>query len=189
MPSPFTLPQSQYYDFSLLLPHVRGSIRPLSVVVAAARCVAHVWQFTIGLRAAVVLFSAVQGHVAVVLEFMDLGGLDGIIKRAGTVPERVLAAMTYQMLWGLGYLAHERRVHRDVKPANILVNSKGQVKLTDFGISRELATAGAVASVGWTVSACRSIFFPSFVVYCTKRRWSVVAVVALLARSLCICCC
>lgn len=82
-----------------------------------------------------------EGYVAVILEYMDLGGLDGVVKRAGVVPEPVLAAMSYQMLWGLGYLAHERRVHRDIKPMNVLVNSKGQVKLTDFGISRELATA------------------------------------------------
>lgn len=42
--------------------------------------------------------------------------------------------MAYQTLWGLAYLHHEGVLHRDVKPANILVNSLGQVKLTDFGI-------------------------------------------------------
>lgn len=81
--------------------------------------------------------------MAVILEFMDLGGLDRVIRKAPgrRIPEAPLAAMAYQMLYGLGYLAFERRVHRDIKPANILVNSSGQVKLTDFGISRELATA------------------------------------------------
>lgn len=57
------------------------------------------------------------------------------------IPERILAAMAYQMLFGLGYLSFERRVHRDIKPQNILVSTDGRVKLTDFGISRELSTA------------------------------------------------
>lgn len=82
-----------------------------------------------------------EGQVAVILEFMDLGGLDGVLKRAGKIPERVLAAMCFQVCWALGYLAVERRVHRDIKPQNILVNSKGQVKLTDFGLSKEISTA------------------------------------------------
>jgi hypothetical protein len=56
-----------------------------------------------------------------------------------------------QVLWGLGYLAHERRVHRDVKPANLLLDTAGHVKLTDFGISRQLQDSILVrgAVVGW----------------------------------------
>lgn len=82
-----------------------------------------------------------EGSVAVLLQYFDCRGLDHLLSLAPghAVPERPLAGIAFQALWGLGYLAHERRVHRDIKPANILVDSDGRVALTDFGISRQLA--------------------------------------------------
>ena len=40
------------------------------------------------------------------------------------------------------YLHHERHViHRDIKPSNLLVNHKGEVKITDFGVSAVLPSS------------------------------------------------
>lgn len=50
--------------------------------------------------------------------------------------------VTFQVLQGLVYLHNERHViHRDIKPSNLLVNHKGEVKITDFGVSAMLGSS------------------------------------------------
>ena len=51
------------------------------------------------------------------------------------------------MLLGLNFLHRERHnIHRDLKPGNVLINSAGQVKLADFGISRSMDNTLAQAN-------------------------------------------
>ncbi|RLO05844.1 hypothetical protein DYB28_001735 [Aphanomyces astaci] len=92
--------------------------------------------------------------VALALEYMDGGSLENVVHQLGALPERILANITYQILCGLSYLKSRKRVHRDIKPSNILLNSKGEVKLTDFGIATELHNSvGNVCSyIKWRVA-------------------------------------
>ena len=79
------------------------------------------------------------GKVGVVLDYMDAGSVEGLIQsRRQPFPEKVAASILYQCCWGLGYLHFERRLHRDVKPGNILLSSRGEARLSDFGISKAL---------------------------------------------------
>ena len=53
------------------------------------------------------------------------------------------------MLRGLAYLREKHQIiHRDVKPSNILVNSQGEIKICDFGVSGQLIDSMANTFVG-----------------------------------------
>lgn len=90
-----------------------------------------------------------QSSVVMCMEYMDCGSLDRIIKINGPISEDIIAKITQHVVEGLNYLYNEHRIiHRDVKPSNVLVNTKGQVKLCDFGVSGELTNSIAETFVG-----------------------------------------
>ncbi|URD79896.1 hypothetical protein MUK42_02006 [Musa troglodytarum] len=92
----------------------------------------------------VVRFHAVvptpSGDVAVLLEHMDGGSLDTLLRRRGCRPfsEPAVAAIARQALLGLAELHSRNIVHRDIKPANLLINAAGEVKIADFGVGKVL---------------------------------------------------
>eukprot|EP01035_Chromulina_nebulosa_P018869 gene18869-24655_t len=85
-----------------------------------------------------------EGAITIALEYMDGGSLANVLDQVGPIPERALAGISFQILWGLAYMKHDKRVHRDVKPSNLLINSKGEAKVSDFGVSAELQTSIAM---------------------------------------------
>ncbi|KAF1323433.1 Ste/ste7/mek1 protein kinase, variant, partial [Globisporangium splendens] len=88
------------------------------------------------------------------LEFMDGGSLENVIHQLGTIPEHVLGSIAYQILYSLSYLKTHKRVHRDIKPPNILLNSRGEVKLSDFGIATELCNSIGTTCHGGNLPIC-----------------------------------
>lgn len=87
-------------------------------------------------------------QVTLALEFMDKGCLSSLktrMKGAG-VPSRMLGCIARQANNGLFFLHSHQRLHRDIKPENILHNSAGQVKLSDFGISKDIDNTNAAAA-------------------------------------------
>ncbi|KAJ1982240.1 hypothetical protein H4R34_001783 [Dimargaris verticillata] len=74
----------------------------------------------------------------IVMEYMDGGsGLD--LLKFGTFTEGQIAYVVQQLLKGLVYLHSESKIHRDIKCANVLVNSQGNVKFADFGVAAQLS--------------------------------------------------
>lgn len=77
-----------------------------------------------------------------VMELVDGQPLSAVIREQGALTPEIVRSVIAQAALALG-VAHEAGVvHRDVKPANILVREDGVVKLTDFGIARAMDAIG-----------------------------------------------
>ena len=90
-----------------------------------------------------------DGEISICMENMDAGSLDLVMKKAQKIPEEILGIVSRSVILGLKYLRETHKIiHRDVKPSNILVNSRGEIKLCDFGVSGQLIDSMANSFVG-----------------------------------------
>ena len=74
-------------------------------------------------------------QLVMVMEFVDGTSLSQVLQ-SGPLPPNTAAAYAAEVLDALGYAHAHGVIHRDIKPAKIMLTSGGQIKLMDFGIAR-----------------------------------------------------
>jgi serine/threonine-protein kinase len=90
-----------------------------------------------------------EGDVAyMAMEFIEGVELRSLIGEGRAMPVSQAVSIGAQVAEGLAYAHQHGVVHRDVKPANIMVVSGGPVKITDFGIARMRAATDELTQTG-----------------------------------------
>src|SRR4051794_37833790 len=84
------------------------------------------------------------------MEYVAGETLEQMLRRRGPIPWREIVDLGLQICDALHYAHEHGVVHRDLKPSNLMVSEKGQVKLTDFGIAKDL-DATALTATGRTL--------------------------------------
>ncbi|KAK5166156.1 Protein kinase [Saxophila tyrrhenica] len=74
----------------------------------------------------------------VVMEFMEGGALTDVIDNNQTITEDQIATICLETCKGLIHLHSQNIIHRDIKSDNVLLSSRGAVKITDFGFCAKL---------------------------------------------------
>ncbi|KAH9875264.1 hypothetical protein J1614_004755 [Plenodomus biglobosus] len=102
-----------------------------------------------------------DSHLNIFLEYVPGGSVATMLINYGPLGESLIQNFVRQILTGLSYLHSRDIIHRDIKGANILVDNKGSVKISDFGISKriEASTLGGGKKGAQRVSLQGSVFW------------------------------
>jgi serine/threonine-protein kinase len=90
-----------------------------------------------------------------VVEYLGGGSLRDLLDREIHLSPAQAAVLGAEVARGLAYAHARGLVHRDVKPANLLFDDEGRVRVTDFGVARALAEAAWTEPAGAMVGTAR----------------------------------
>ncbi|KAI8336641.1 protein serine/threonine kinase [Chlamydoabsidia padenii] len=77
-----------------------------------------------------------ERKLILVFEYLDSDLKKFLDSNGGDIDELTIKQMMYQLLKGIAFCHEHRVLHRDLKPQNLLINKKGELKLGDFGLAR-----------------------------------------------------
>jgi eukaryotic-like serine/threonine-protein kinase len=96
-----------------------------------------------------------DGVPYIVMELVEGTTLAALLADHGALAPRDAALITDQVLRALEAAHAQGLVHRDVKPANVLITRDGTTKLADFGIAKALATSPSLTQTGQVIGTPR----------------------------------
>jgi len=79
-----------------------------------------------------------QSELWVVMEFMEGGALTDVIDNNPSISEDQISTVCLETCKGLAHLHAQNIIHRDIKSDNVLLDARGNVKITDFGFCAKL---------------------------------------------------
>ncbi|KAH0559515.1 hypothetical protein GP486_003972 [Trichoglossum hirsutum] len=90
--------------------------------------------------------SSDEEHLNIFLEYVPGGSVAALLNQYGPLQEPLIRNFVRQILTGLAYLHGREIIHRDIKGANVLVDNKGGIKISDFGISKRVEASSVLSS-------------------------------------------
>jgi serine/threonine-protein kinase len=91
----------------------------------------------------------------IVMEYVDGVTLRDIVHTEGPMPSKRAIEVIADACQALNFSHQHGIIHRDVKPANIMISKSGAVKVMDFGIARALADANSVTQTAAVIGTAQ----------------------------------
>lgn len=92
---------------------------------------------------------------AIVMEYVNGENLEQVVQRGGPLGESVVARIGAQVADALAYAHTAEVLHRDVKPANILIDHRRHALLADFGVARRSTATSGLTGTGQFLGTMR----------------------------------
>ncbi len=86
-----------------------------------------------------------------VMEYVDGENVENLVRREAPLPVRGAAWIVREVAAALHHAHSVGVLHRDIKPGNILIASDGRIKITDFGLAKDLGRPDETACEQWVL--------------------------------------